>query len=82
MLHLGDVRLAKQLPGQLQFFVVGMALYLYGERLRVPPWSAAAIAVAFLARVDLRASQFRRVFGRWSSRPLCSALRFARRSSD
>ena len=27
-LHMGDVRLARQLPGQLQFFVVGMALYL------------------------------------------------------
>ena len=28
-LHLGDPRFAKQLPGQMQFFVVGMALYLY-----------------------------------------------------
>jgi peptidoglycan/LPS O-acetylase OafA/YrhL len=46
-LHLGDERLAKQLPGQLQFFVVGMALYLYGSRLRVSALASAAIAVAF-----------------------------------
>lgn len=48
-LHLGDERLARQLPGQLQFFVVGMALYLFGERLRVPALVSGAIAVAFLA---------------------------------
>lgn len=47
-LHLGDPRLAKQLPGQLQFFVVGVALYLHGERLRVAPLVSAAITVAFL----------------------------------
>jgi peptidoglycan/LPS O-acetylase OafA/YrhL len=47
-LHLGDPRMAKQLPGQLQFFVVGVALYLYGQRLRVAAWISAAITVAFL----------------------------------
>ena len=47
--HFGDVQLARQLPGQLQFFVVGMALYLYGGSLRVSPVVSAAIAVAFLA---------------------------------
>lgn len=47
-LHLGDPRMAKQLPGQLQFFVVGVGLYLYGQRLRVAAWVSAAIAVAFL----------------------------------
>jgi peptidoglycan/LPS O-acetylase OafA/YrhL len=47
-LHLGDPRLAKQLPGQLQFFIVGMALYLYGERLRIAAPISAAITVAFL----------------------------------
>ena len=46
---MGDARLARQLPGQLQFFAVGMALYLYGERLRVHPLVSAAIAVGFLA---------------------------------
>jgi peptidoglycan/LPS O-acetylase OafA/YrhL len=49
MLHLGDVRLARQLPGQLQFFVVGMALALYGRRLHVHPLVSAAIAVGFFA---------------------------------
>jgi peptidoglycan/LPS O-acetylase OafA/YrhL len=46
-LRLGDVQLARQLPGQLQFFVVGMALYLYGARIRVPTPASLAIAVAF-----------------------------------
>jgi peptidoglycan/LPS O-acetylase OafA/YrhL len=46
--HLGAERLAKQLPGQMQFFVVGMALYMYGERLRVPAWLACAISALFL----------------------------------
>jgi peptidoglycan/LPS O-acetylase OafA/YrhL len=47
-LHMRDIRLARQLPGQLQFFVAGMALYLYGVRLRIPPLASVAIAVAFL----------------------------------
>jgi len=45
----GDIRLAQQIPGQLQFFVVGMALYLYGRRLRVNLWLTGLIAVAFFA---------------------------------
>ena len=47
-LHLEDPHLARQLPGQLQFFVVGMALYLYGDRLHFAAWVSAAITVAFL----------------------------------
>lgn len=47
--HLGEPRLAKQLPGQMQFFAVGIALYLYGDRLRLSPWVSGGIAVAFLA---------------------------------
>jgi len=46
-LYMGDVRLSRQLPGQLQFFVVGMALYLYGQRLSVPPLVSAAVGVGF-----------------------------------
>ena len=49
MLHLGDVRLARQLPGQLQFFIVGMALSLYGQRLHVHPMLSAVIAIGFFA---------------------------------
>jgi len=48
-LHLGDPRFAKQLPGQMQFFVVGMALYLYVPEFRVPAWVSAIVTVAFLA---------------------------------
>ena len=46
-LHLGDVRLARQLPGQLQFFVVGMAFTLRHEPLRLHPLVSVAIAVVF-----------------------------------
>ena len=78
-LYMGDVRLARQLPGQLQFFVVGMALYLYGQRLRVPALVSAAIAVAIFSALEHPCSQFRRACGRWWSVPLCSASRSARR---
>ncbi len=47
-LHFGADRMAKQLPGQMQFFVVGMALYMYGQRLRVPTWVSCIVAVLFL----------------------------------
>ncbi len=52
-LRMGDIRLSRQLPGQLQFFAVGMALYLYGARLRVHPLASAAIAAGFLATWSL-----------------------------
>jgi peptidoglycan/LPS O-acetylase OafA/YrhL len=48
-LQLGEVQIARQLPGQLQFFVVGMALYMYGERIRIHPLVSGVIALAFLA---------------------------------
>jgi peptidoglycan/LPS O-acetylase OafA/YrhL len=47
-LHFGADRMAKQLPGQMQFFVVGMALYMYGQRLRVPAWVAYVVVALFL----------------------------------
>ena len=46
--HLGVARLAKQLPGQLQFFIVGMALHYYGARWRPGTAVAAVAAVGFL----------------------------------
>ncbi len=48
-LHLGDERYAKQLPGQLQFFVVGMACFLYAKDFRVPRWVVPIVAVLFLS---------------------------------
>jgi len=49
MLHFGLARYAKQLPGAMQFFVVGMALYLYGQRIRISAPLALAVTAAFLA---------------------------------
>jgi peptidoglycan/LPS O-acetylase OafA/YrhL len=51
--HRGDPRLAQQLPGQLQFFVTGMALWQYGRRLRVNPWFSGLIAAVFFAAWSL-----------------------------
>jgi peptidoglycan/LPS O-acetylase OafA/YrhL len=48
-LHWGDLRMARQLPGQLQFFVAGIALSMRREPMRVHPLLGIAIAVAFLA---------------------------------
>lgn len=47
-MHIGEPRYAKQLPGQMQFFVVGMALYLYARDVRVPVWVTVAVTVVFL----------------------------------
>ncbi len=47
-LQMGDNRFAKQLPGQLQFFVVGMALYLYARRVPVPGWITVGVSALFL----------------------------------
>ena len=47
-LQLGDPRYAKQLPGQMQFFVVGMALYLYARDIRFPMWVTPIVTVVFL----------------------------------
>jgi len=47
-LHLGEPRYAKQLPGQMQFFVVGMALYLYARDVRVPGWVTLLVSAVFL----------------------------------
>ena len=46
--HFGEARLAKQLPGQLQFFIVGMALHYYGTRWRPGVAVATAVVVGFL----------------------------------
>lgn len=47
-LHLGFEQYARQLPGQMQFFVVGIALYHYGHRIRVSLPVALAVSIAFL----------------------------------
>ncbi len=48
MMHLGAFRYAKQLPGQLQFFAVGMALHFYGRRLRVRLGASIGVCIGFL----------------------------------
>jgi peptidoglycan/LPS O-acetylase OafA/YrhL len=49
MMDLGAFRYAKQLPGQLQFFVVGMGLFMYGRDLRVGLAGSVAVCGGFLA---------------------------------
>lgn len=47
-MRFGDLRYAKQLPGQLQFFVVGMALYIYVRNIQIPVWVSAIVTPLFL----------------------------------
>jgi peptidoglycan/LPS O-acetylase OafA/YrhL/glycosyltransferase involved in cell wall biosynthesis len=44
--HAGHYELAKQLPGQLQFFVIGMAAYRYGDRLTLGTTAGLALTIA------------------------------------
>lgn len=53
LMDLGAFRYAKQLPGQLQFFVVGMGLYMYGRDLRIGRTAAAAVCVGFVGIWEL-----------------------------
>jgi len=48
-MRFGDVRLARQLPAQMQYFVVGMASTLRREPLRLHPFVNAGIAAIFFA---------------------------------
>jgi peptidoglycan/LPS O-acetylase OafA/YrhL len=49
MRHFGHERFAKQLPGQMQFFVIGMALCLWREARPVHPAISVLATAAFLA---------------------------------
>jgi peptidoglycan/LPS O-acetylase OafA/YrhL/glycosyltransferase involved in cell wall biosynthesis len=58
LLHAGAYELGKQLPGQLQFFVLGMAAYRYHDRLTLGATAGLVVtivlAVLFTALVDSR----------------------------
>ena len=48
--HYGMNELSKQIPGQLQFFLTGMAILRYQPRLaRIPSWAGALAGIAALA---------------------------------
>ncbi|MBC7799191.1 MAG: acyltransferase [Gemmatimonadaceae bacterium] len=49
----GQFELAKQLPGQLQFFVLGIAAFRYRDRVRVGPRAALAAAIVLAAAATL-----------------------------
>lgn len=57
---LGMWTIAKQLPGQMQFFVLGMALYRYGSRLpaRSPVWLLAMVPLAVFVTFWMRSPVF------------------------
>lgn len=50
----GQMDLAKQLPGQLRFFIIGIAIYRYADRIIVPPFPATCLAGLCLFAVYLR----------------------------
>ena len=47
----GSVQLEHQLPGQLRFFAVGIALYHFRDQIKLSPSLATALALAFFAVV-------------------------------
>lgn len=55
MLYWGMDTLAKQLPGQMRFFAVGMALSYYHQKLTFPTWLGALIASGLFALCKLYA---------------------------
>ncbi len=54
--HSGMDSLAKQLPCQMRFFVVGIACYRYGDRLRLTPLVTWVLVVALFALCSWRSS--------------------------
>jgi peptidoglycan/LPS O-acetylase OafA/YrhL/glycosyltransferase involved in cell wall biosynthesis len=46
LLDAGNFQFAKQLPGQLQFFVLGIAAYMYRDRLTIGPSAGLVLTVA------------------------------------
>ena len=47
--HLGYDQYARQLPGQMQFFAVGIAIYYYAQRIRVNTLLAMMAPIVFVA---------------------------------
>lgn len=51
LLHAGEHRYAKQLPGQLQYFVIGIAAYRFRRWLRFDRWRVGLPAAVLLATI-------------------------------
>lgn len=49
LLDMGHAQLARQLPGQLRYFVVGIALYQFRDLIRPPVWLAAILTMGLFA---------------------------------
>lgn len=55
-LHYGDYTIAKQLPGKLRFFAVGIALYRYSGSLKMKPSSAILVLALMFGICSMRSS--------------------------
>ena len=53
LLHMGHPQLARQLPGQLRYFVIGMMFYEFRDWIRPPLWLAIFLTAALFAMVNL-----------------------------
>jgi exopolysaccharide production protein ExoZ len=58
LLDQGAVHLAKQLPGQLRFFAVGIALHHFRDQIRPNAWLATALTLALLTIVTFGGAWF------------------------
>jgi peptidoglycan/LPS O-acetylase OafA/YrhL len=65
LLDLGHAQLARQLPGQLRYFVIGIALYEFRDSIRPPVWVSAILTAVFFAMASVGDSEWLRL-----SRPL------------
>ena len=58
LLDTGHAQLARQLPGQLRYFVVGIALYQFRASIRPPVWLAAILAMVLFAIISVGGPQW------------------------
>ena len=56
LIHENHLQLARQLPGQLQYFIAGIALYHYRSRWQMPTWLVVSLLIALFALVNLEGS--------------------------
>jgi peptidoglycan/LPS O-acetylase OafA/YrhL len=61
LLHAEHFQLARQLPGQLRYFVIGIALYHFRDWLRPPIWLGLILTVIFFSLSSIEGSELLQV---------------------
>jgi len=58
LLDVGHAQLARQLPGQLRYFVIGIAFYQFRDSIRPPVWVTAILTVVLFAIISVGESEW------------------------